>query len=417
MAVLFTVLCGGTALILGYFIHFFAKGHLILGTEAVLDTEIKYIKTLSGDELLSIQSGPERLYWVFEGERERPKMLPQNLSLLTEGIILFDHPDTGRQMAAKIHTSENGQKILVATDIEETQNSFNFMKILGVMSIVFVFLVVLVSYLISIFVVRGTNQIANTAREIIKTGDLSRRVIVGNQWDDLSNMATVLNLLLGRVEQLMHGVRQVSDNIAHDLRTPLTRMRNHIADLKKNEECGDNAYGSLLEETDNILKTFNAILRISRIEAEQQKKDFTNINLGVVLRDVVSFYEPLFEEKNLSFESDIHDIEFFGDRDLLFQTFANLMDNAVKYSEDGKNIKVTAIQKDGQTKISIQDNGPGVHNGEEDKIFSRFYRSEKCRSTPGTGLGLSLVAAVIALHEGTISAENTHPGLRVVTIF
>jgi len=412
MALLFTLLCGLAAMSLGYFINYFAKGHFIDSTERVLDTELRYIEAV-GEVNSGVQpSGP--LYLILNKDGGLPKNIPPDLSRLSEGILVFTYPENKRRYAAKIYTLADYRKILIGTDITDISKDFKFMQILGIASIFFVMIVVFVAYVISIFVVSGTNKIADTAREIIDTGDLSRRLDVGSQWDDLSNMAAVLNILLDRVEELMHGVRQVSDNIAHDLRTPLTRMRNKIERLQK--KYGHDDYADLMGESDQILNTFNALLRISRIEAEQKKSHFTDIDLKHLIRDVVAFYEPLAEDENIDLTSDLSEASYCGDRDLLFQAYANMLDNAVKFTPAGGRVSVKLYKEKGHIYVRITDTGAGIKEGEQNQIFNRFYRGEKSRNSAGTGLGLSLVRAVIDLHRGNVQVENSSDGLSIITI-
>jgi signal transduction histidine kinase len=408
MAVLFTILCGVTALSLGYFINYFAKGHFVQSTEAVLDSEISVLEMFGTTK--NLQSKNSTIYIPLHESESLPVDISKSVSRLAEGIIVFDHPEKNRRYAAKVHTFADGQKMLVGFDITDISKDFDFMQWLGGASIIFLMIVVFVSYFISFFVVSGTNKIASTAQEIIGTGDLSRRVDIGSKWDDLGNMASVLNMLLARVEELMHGVRQVSDNIAHDLRTPLTRIRNKIEAL--NDSDGKD---ELLRDTDQLLRTFNALLRIARIESEQQRSQFVNFDLKALMGDVVEFYEPLAEEKNIDIKSDLSEASYFGDRDLLFQAFANLMDNAVKFSPSGGLVDVRLYKTNEQIMIKITDSGPGIAENEKEKIFDRFYRSEKSRHSPGTGLGLSLVVAVIKLHGGAVKVQNENPGLSIVT--
>jgi len=410
MALVFTILCAAAALSIGYFINYFAKGHFAESTEAVLDSEIRYVETIGVNNELPRNDG--RLYVYLNSSGALPDYLSSSITRLTEGVIVFTYPKNNHRYAAKIHTFSNNQKILVGTDISNISEKFKFMQWLGLASIFFVLMIIFVAYIISVFVVRETNKIANTAQEIIETGDLSRRLEVGSRWDDLGNMAAVLNILLDRVEELMQGVRQVSDNIAHDLRTPLTRMRGKIETIKDNKNKEE-----LLDEADHVLDTFNALLRISRIEAEKQKSQFSETNLKSLLEDVTEYYEPLAEDKGITLTSDLSEANIHGDRDLLFQAYANLIDNAIKFTPKGGNISIALNINENKTRIEIHDSGPGVPENEKKKIFNRFFRSTKCRSTSGTGLGLSLVSAVIDLHNGKIDVENKNPGLKIITSF
>lgn len=408
MALIFTILCGAAALSLGYFINYFAKGHFIQNTEAILDTEIRYI-----DAVGIPKQQTDRIYIPLNESSQRPEDISPDISRLVEGIIVFDHSKNNKRYAAKIHILNNNEKILIGTDITEISNDFKFMQSLGIASIIFITLVIFIAYMISFFVVNGTNKIARTAHEIINTGDLSRRVDMGSNWDDLGKMASALNILLERIQELMFGIRQVSDNIAHDLRTPLTRLRNKLEDLKDSPQKEE-----LLNEADHLLDTFSALLRISRIQSEKQRRQFQDINLKELIEDVIDFYEPLAEEKSISLSHNLETIEFYGDRDLLFQAYANLLDNALKYTPENGDVSVTMkYNKQRKILVEISDSGIGISEEERNKIFDRFYRSEQSRNSPGTGLGLSLVHAVITLHDGVINVETTQPGLKIITTF
>lgn len=407
MALLFTVLCGAAATTLGFFINYFTKGHFVHSTESVIDTQIAYVEALGVEQAMQKTNG---LYIPIDADESLPRNIQSDIDVLTEGIIVFASQDDDKQFAAKVHSYPDGKRLLVATDITQVSRDFKFMQRLGIGSIIFVTLVVFVSYIISIFVVTGTNHIADTARQIIKTGDLSRRLDIGKGWDDLSNMANVLNLLLDRIEELMQGVKQVSDNIAHDLRLPLTRLRNHIESLEPTAE-----HAELMQEVDHLMTTFNALLRISRIEQEKQRKQFSKVEMSELLADVIELYEPLAEDRQIKIEKRLVPYSLKGDRDLLFQAYANLLDNALKYTPDHSTIELTMHKTDSSLSVTVKDAGKGVGLDELDKIFDRFYRTDNARHTPGNGLGLALVKAVIELHNGEIRAEQCAPGFQIIT--
>jgi signal transduction histidine kinase len=287
-----------------------------------------------------------------------------------------------------------------------------FMFHLSLLAILLMTLVILASYFISFFVVSRTNRIALTAENIIETGDLSQRLELDSGWDDLSRMSEMLNAFLERNEELVEGIKRVSDNIAHDLRTPLTRLRNNLEGLRKTSS-DPATVDALIDEADKLLNTFSALLRIARIETAQQRTQFGEMRLDLVLRDVIDLYEPLAEQKKISLQLVAEESVYTGDKDLLFQAFANLLDNALKFTPTAGNIRLILRKEETSYICLVRDEGPGISDAEKDKVFSRFYRSEVSRHTSGNGLGLSLVAAVIKLHHGRIELQDATPGLLV----
>lgn len=411
MAVLFTVLCGISALCLGYFITYFAKGHFVNATEAVLDSRIILIEEIGPPEE-GVKG--EYLYKFLHKDGTLPTNISNKVRAFSEGILVFDYAQDRQRYAARIYNLDDERKLLVGFNITETAKDFQRMQIMGVASILFVMLVVFVSYLISIFVASGTSKIAMTAQNIMKTGDLSRRLEVSSRWDDLGHMATVLNDLLARIEELIYGVRRVSDNIAHDLRTPLTRMKNQLEVLQ--QKYNDEDHGKLLKEADHLLSTFTALLRISRIETERKRSHFKSFDFGKLLKNVVEYYEPLAEEKDIALEVETINTKIIGDLDMVFQAYANILDNALKFTPKGGKIRLSMTPENGKTQVILENSNAHVPEADLPKIFERFYRTESSRSSSGTGLGLSLVKVVIDLHDGQVRAENTDIGFRIITI-
>lgn len=262
------------------------------------------------------------------------------------------------------------------------------------------------SFLIGIFVVNSVNHIASTASEIMLTGRISARIPVEHSWDDLSKLAIVLNQMLDEIESLVQGVRRVSDNIAHDLRTPLTRLRNSL------EEVADEAQREeLLAEADNLMSMFNGLLRISDIETDKQRSAFASVRLEEIVEDVIAFYQPLAEEKEIAIYAQLENVSFTGDRDLIFQAAANVVDNAIKFTPDNGRIDVVLSQDGGDIRLEVRDSGVGIKEDERDCVFRRFYRADPSRHLPGHGLGLSLVDAIVKLHGGRIELAANNPGL------
>lgn len=260
--------------------------------------------------------------------------------------------------------------------------------------------------------------ISETCGEVAE-GNLSHRIPVAGVHDEIDDISQTLNETLDRNEQLMQGVRQVTNSIAHDLKTPMTRLRGRLETLALAESDEDKReeIGLSVAELDRLLSTFSALLRISRVEAGDSLSEFVDIDLGTLLRDAVDFYEPIAEERGQRLELRIEDdLHVTGDRDLLFQSVANLVDNALKYGGREGTVALT-LQRHGQkAEITIQDQGKGIPEADLERVFERFYRVEDSRTHPGNGLGLSLVGAVTKLHRGNVRLANRE-GLRVTLTF
>jgi signal transduction histidine kinase len=305
-----------------------------------------------------------------------------------------------------MYAYNNGVKISEA-QVAISKDVYNRILWLGGICIFLLSIVAVISFGLSIFVVRRINLISNTAKKIMITGDLSKRIQIDHRWDDLSDLAYTLNEMLSKIESLMADVRQVSDNIAHDLRTPLTRIRNNLESLKQ-ETKNTEMVEKLTNEADGLLQTFNASLRITNIEKGKRHNNFTEVYLNEILTDVIELYEPLAHEKNIEIKVELEKTKYNGDRDLLFQAFANIIDNSVKFTP---NNGIISIKLSGN-QVTVSDTGIGLFDEEKSKVFERFYRSDKSRYLEGNGLGLSLVKAVVDLHKGKIElADNTPSGL------
>ena len=267
----------------------------------------------------------------------------------------------------------------------------------------------------------------NATSRTIMAGDLSGRIPVTSADDEIDRLSENLNAMLDRIEQLMAGLREVSDNIAHDLKTPLNRLRNRIEGALR-QGGGESSYRDALEmtieEADDLIKTFNALLSIARLEAGSVGESMQEVDIGAVVRDAAELYEPVADERGVALKTEIPDgLKMRADRQLLGQALANLIDNAIKYGVpqgtggapgEASDITISAGQKDGQIEICVADHGQGIPSADRERVLERFVRLEESRTPPGSGLGLSLVAAVAHLHGGDVQIESNKPGLRVV---
>jgi signal transduction histidine kinase len=264
---------------------------------------------------------------------------------------------------------------------------------------------------------RRIDTITRTSRAIME-GDLSARIPVRGTHDEIDQLIASLNAMLGRIQQLMDGLRQVSSDIAHDLRTPLGRLRQHLEDARdraKTTADYDAAAEAAIEEADALLETFSALLRIAQVEAGAQKSGFTDIDLSALARSVGEAYQPAAEDSDHMLEIKVEDgVHLTGDRQLLAQMLSNLVENALRHTPDGSTVSLAVARSGTGLVIEVADNGPGVPEAERAKVFDRFYRLDRSRSTAGSGLGLALVKAIAGLHGLNIELTDRKPGLGVV---
>ncbi|TAL02077.1 MAG: HAMP domain-containing histidine kinase [Rhodospirillaceae bacterium] len=272
-------------------------------------------------------------------------------------------------------------------------------------------------FIFSRTIMRRIESITRTCRRIM-SGDLSQRVPVARTTDEFGRLALSINAMLDQIERLMRSMQQVSDNVAHDLRTPLTRLRSRLESALRHMDDPANreAVEGAVADADSLLATFAALLRIARAEAGSQR-NFVDLDLVAITEDVADLYGPLAEEKGLTFASDIKPgLRARGDRNLVAQALANLVDNAIKYTETGS-VTIAANERDGRAMLVVADTGPGIADAYKDKVLERLVRLEQSRTSPGSGLGLSLVAAVAKSHGLDLVLKDNNPGLRVELAF
>lgn len=257
----------------------------------------------------------------------------------------------------------------------------------------------------------------NRASRKIMGGTFTQRIPLTGSGDEFDSLAKNLNDMLDRIGELVVAVRQVGDNIAHDLRSPLTRLRSRLelALLEDPDPAAQRqAIEDAIDQAEAIIATFNALLTIARAEAAAARDAFEQLDLATLVQDAAELYEPLAEDKSITLTLNLETgAQVLGNRHLLSQAVANLLDNAVKYTPEGGAIRVEVAAGEGESVLTVADSGPGVPEAERGKVLSRFYRLDQSRNTPGSGLGLSLVAAVARLHGGRLELADNAPGLKI----
>ena len=317
-----------------------------------------------------------------------------------------------------VNTADNRYTLVTAYDTTNERKMLKRMLDNTIYVTAFLILISFIgSFLIGYTIIHSISRISRTARRIVD-GDFAERVpIRANDTDEMNQLADDLNHMLDRIEALITSQRQVTNNIAHDLRSPLNRMRNRmeVALLDRNSEAAAlrEVIADSVEDAENLLKTFNALLNIAQVES-RAKDDFKHESLSAICDDLAELYDVMTEEGEHSFEAHIErGLDIMGNRQLIAQAITNLLDNAVKYTPSGGHITLSAEQRGENIHVSVGDNGHGIPPDKRDDVLKRFVRLDSARSTPGNGLGLSLVSAIVALHNGSLQLYDNKPGLRI----
>tara|TARA_R110000751_G_scaffold8041_3_gene32575 strand:+ start:79640 stop:81034 length:1395 start_codon:yes stop_codon:yes gene_type:complete len=334
----------------------------------------------------------------------------------------------GHQALAEVIFLPNGMRVLVGRDLgEPTQFRTTIRRSLAIALGIMVVGALLIWFFIGRGALHRIDRVSQASQKIM-AGDLSQRLPVSGSGDEFDRLSGALNALLGRIEKLNEGLRQVSDNIAHDLKTPLTRLRNRAeAALSGADDAAEYraAMEDMIDESDQLIRTFNALLTISRVEAGSAVAEMNDVDLSQIARDTEELYEPVAEEAGVQLSSAIADgIHVSGNRELIGQAFSNLIDNAIKYSADNlaeAEVVIYLEKVDGKKVLSVRDNGPGIPENRRQDVIKRFVRLDESRSRPGTGLGLSLVEAIMDMHGGQLVLESNdesgQTGLHAMMVF
>jgi signal transduction histidine kinase len=342
-----------------------------------------------------------------------------------EGVIDFmrdtaaDEPDTGRDRLTGFGLRLNdGSFLLVAQDasrlIDMQRAIVRAFIWAGGLTLL---LAIGGGVLLGSNFVRRIDTIGRTSRAIME-GDLAARIPVRGTNDEIDQLVIGLNAMLDRIQQLLDGLRQVTSDIAHDLRTPLGRLRQRLEDAREhatNTAEYATATESAIAEADALLEIFSALLRIAQIEAGAQRSAFTEVDLSALMRSIAEAYAPSAEDSQHKLGAAIEDgVTLTGDRQLLAQMISNLVENALAHTPAGATVMLALRKAGTRLEIEVSDNGPGIPEAERDKVFDRFYRLDRSRTTAGSGLGLALVKAIAMLHGLSLRLEDRQPGLAVI---
>jgi signal transduction histidine kinase len=339
-----------------------------------------------------------------------------------------DNDSVDHRALVQVTELTNGFRLLIGRDLEERRRLFGIVAKAAQWSLL---VVVVLGIGGGIFVARRVLQridaMTGTAQRIM-AGDLTGRLPVGRSGDELDRLAENLNVMLERIEALMTGLKEVSDNIAHDLKTPLTRLRNRAEEALAKSGCEAEYRAALertIEESDGLIRTFNALLMIARAESGQARGNMDDFDAAEVASGIYELYEPLAEDDEMILRVRTQPTPLHGNRELISQALANLVENAIKYGKPvavaqplsagavaaNKEILIEARREGGQVLLSVTDHGAGIPEGDRKHAVERFVRLEASRTQPGSGLGLSLASAVATLHGGELRLGDGHPGL------
>jgi signal transduction histidine kinase len=433
------------ALFAAFLLGYFAWNTRRLITEQITRTVDAEITGLS--EQYS-QGGIRRLVFVIDARARRPGSslylvatfsgdgLAGNVGLLGEGVLehtgwtetvyrrLDDAEGTEHHALVRVFELPSGFRLLVGRDLEERERLYDIILSAGQWSIALVIVLGLAGgFFVARRVLYRIDAMTETSRTIM-AGDLSGRLPTAGSEDELDRLAVNLNVMLERIEALMRGFKEVSDNIAHDLKTPLTRLRNRAEEALrsgKGEADYRAALDSTIEESDELIRTFNALLMIARAESGQASTPMIEFDAADIVRGVGELYDPLADEKGLTLKIEAGTtLPARGNRELVTQALANLVDNAIKYARPHEaeangmpaDVVIAASGDGDRILLSVSDHGPGVPAGDREHVVQRFVRLEQSRSEPGSGLGLSLASAVAHLHGGELRLEDNGPGLK-----
>ncbi len=341
---------------------------------------------------------------------------------------LDDQEAPHHRALVRVTQLSGGFRLLVGRDLEERRRLFGVVRSAAQWSVLVVVVLGLGGgVFVGRRVLRRIDAMTGTAQRIM-AGDLSGRLPVGRSGDELDRLAENLNAMLERIEALMMGLKEVSDNIAHDLKTPLTRLRNRAEEAlakSRSEPEYRAALERTIEESDGLIRTFNALLMIARAESGQARDNMVDFDAAEIAGGIHELYEPLAEDNGLTLRLEAQPAQLRGNRELIGQALANLVENAIKYGRSdqadaapaSQEVLIEARREGSSVLLAVTDHGPGIPEADRSHAVQRFVRLEASRTLPGSGLGLSLAAAVATLHGGELRLTDAGPGLRATLAF
>jgi signal transduction histidine kinase len=374
-----------------------AKGKWLAGNIKALPTEIEYQD--NGFVIYDVPYGD-----VIGNVPEERDLFYPHYDVMIKSVTLGGDDPT------------RAMTLMVGRDVDAFQTAQSVIIGLSWITAGIVIMMTAIGFFMVSMILQRVRLIQHTATRVIETGNLSSRIPETQASGDFKRLADTLNHMLARIEESMAEIRQVSDDIAHDLRTPLTRLTQHVEALKTGSTHV--SIHDVAEEAERMASIFNALLRISNIEHGKRSAGFGDIDLRTFLEDLHEYYSLLMPEKGQRFVVELPSVlpSIHGDKDMLFQAFSNIIENAMKYTPAGGTIALKAATKGERIEISIIDNGPGIGDADKPKIFCRFFRTDDSRHSPGNGLGLALVKAVMDLHQASIMLGDNNPSGLIITV-
>ena len=434
LALVYALLFALSALALVLFLWWATAGLLDRQVEAAIHADAQGLsEQWEGGGLAALQSTIEdRLaenvdddaIYLLTDAAGRP--LAGNLAAWPAAVTLAETPyelnvsRAGMTSIARVQRFDlgDGSRLLVGRDVETRAPLRSLLTSALLWSLVLLALLGSVGGLVMQRLFRRMIASVSSTAGAIAQGDLNRRVRVTGRGDEFDRLAETINDMLDRIGRLMDGVREVSNSIAHDLRTPITRARARLEDAAEHAHGPEELRAAVcraVTDLDGVAAVFEALLRIAEIEAGTRRSAFAATDLAPVLAELAELYTAPAEERGLTLTLDAPaSLPMHGDRDLIGQAVVNLLDNALKFSQAGGAVQLLAAYGPGPVVLTVQDTGPGIPAADRPRAVKRFYRGEQARQTPGSGLGLALVEAVAVLHGGTLALEDAAPGLRAV---